>query len=868
MALQVGEVFAAFSGKDTGFSAMADSMKGKMESTASSITSVGTKLSSSVTEPIVNIGKAAVTAGSSFESSMSQVAATMGLTVDEVKNGSETFTILQDAAIEAGATTAFSASQASEALNYLALAGYDAEQAATALPKVLDLAAAGNMDLATTSDMVTDSMSSLGLEMSEMESFMDKMAKTSQKSNTSVEQLGSALLTVGGTAKNLAGGVTEANTCLGVLADNGIKGAEGGTALRNVILSLSAPTDKAAGALEELGIQVADAEGNMRPLPDIMKDLNGSLNGMGGIAKADYLNQIFNKVDLKSVNALMSASVMNIDGVKESLSKMGVDVKANADMINYLSATFQENEDKAEFCSYAMEEMGITAEQASVLYDGLNSAIKEGSNRFSELSAMIDNSKGACHDMAEVQLENLEGKIKLLTSVVETASIKIYQVIKPLLVEIVLFISSLVEKFNALSNEQIEQIVKWAALAAGIGPAVVAIGKVIQVGVKLKNSFMAIKGVMTAVSAAIGGISIPIVAAIAAITALVGSVVYLYKTNDEFRTSCQNCWNAIKEFLVVTFEAIKGIAEDVFNNLKEFWNEWGDTIKEIFSKVMDVLGTVFKAGLDLLTGLLQIFSAAFQGDWSAVWEATKQLFSVIWEDIKSFLASILELIKPILANFLQSVKTSWENHWNGVKEFFSSIWEGIKNTFNNAKQGVINIATNLCTGIKNALKSLPSSALDIAKNFVSGLINGIRNGISSVCNAVKDLAGKAVTAAKNALGIHSPSRVMMELGGYTGEGFKIGLEDTKDAISKVASNLVNTDDFGIQDIVRTVDFTPSIPQDNIPVQKDSESNVTIENTFNITTNEDTDTEELANRISRKIQQQIDRHNRGGGIVYA
>ena len=133
------------------------------------------------------MGGFATKVGSEFEASMSQVAATMGMSAEEVANGCEAFKMLEDAAKQAGATTMFSASQSAEALNYLALAGYTAEEACTALPKVLNLAAAGGLDLAYASDLVTDSMSALGLEMDELDSFMDKMAKTAQKSNTSVK---------------------------------------------------------------------------------------------------------------------------------------------------------------------------------------------------------------------------------------------------------------------------------------------------------------------------------------------------------------------------------------------------------------------------------------------------------------------------------------------------------------------------------------------------------------------------------------------------------------------------------------------------------------------------------------------------------
>lgn len=246
-------------------------------------------------------GTAAVDAGMTFDKSMAQVAATMGLTVDEIGD-------LREFAMDMGAKTAFSASEAADALNYMALAGYDAETSMEMLPNVLNLAAAGGIDLASASDMVTDAQSALGLSLEETSELVDKMATASSKSNTSVAQLGDAILTIGGTAKSLAGGTTELTTALGILADNGIKGAEGGTALRNVILSLSAPTDKAAKKMKELGLEVFDAEGNMRPLEDVFTDLNGALANMSEGEKTQVLSELFNKVDLKSVNALMATN--------------------------------------------------------------------------------------------------------------------------------------------------------------------------------------------------------------------------------------------------------------------------------------------------------------------------------------------------------------------------------------------------------------------------------------------------------------------------------------------------------------------------------------------------------------------------------
>ena len=291
-----------------------------------SLGSLAAKSAAVITAAFTVAASAAVNVGSSFTASMSQVAATMDIT-----RMSDDYQILTASAEEMGAATKFSATQAGNALNYLALAGYDAQQSVEALPTVLNTAAAGGIDLAYASDLITDSMSALGLSMSELEGFSDKLAKTSQKSNTNVAQLGEAILTVGGTAKSLSGGVEELDTMLGLIADNGIKGAEGGTALRNIILSLSAPTDTAAAAMERLNVSAFDSQGKMRDLSAVFSDFNAALAPLTDQEKTQALSEIFNKVDLKAVNALLGTSaerfeelrgyIENCSGAAEQMAK-------------------------------------------------------------------------------------------------------------------------------------------------------------------------------------------------------------------------------------------------------------------------------------------------------------------------------------------------------------------------------------------------------------------------------------------------------------------------------------------------------------------------------------------------------------------
>ena len=298
------------------------------------------KAAAAITAALVAIGKQAVETGAEFDKSMSQVAATMGYSVDEINTeGSEaakTFDRLRDFAQDMGKSTAFSANEASQALNYMALAGYDADKSMAMLPKVLDLASAGNIELAKSSDMVTDAQSALGLSVEETEIMIDQMAKTSARSNTSVEQLGDAILTIGATGKTVKGGTKELAQTLGLLADNGIKGSEGGTKLRNIILALQAPTEKATKKLGELGVSAFDSEGKFRSLQDIFADLNGALGDMSEKDAAIAKSTIFSKRDLAAVNALLGTSV-------ERWNELGAEIEDSAGAAHDMAETQLDN---------------------------------------------------------------------------------------------------------------------------------------------------------------------------------------------------------------------------------------------------------------------------------------------------------------------------------------------------------------------------------------------------------------------------------------------------------------------------------------------------------------------------------------------
>lgn len=366
-------VEAVLSAKDSNFS----SIFSKATNTA---TSFGRKLSGGLGFGILSgIGQAAFNtlsngfkglvgsvkeSGSAFDSSMSQVAATMGKTMQEMESEVGTVDLawgtfsgnLREYAQEMGKNTAFSASEAADALNYMALAGYDTEKSMAMLPNVLNLAAAGGMDLAAASDMVTDAASALGLTTEDTTKMVDQMAKASSKSNTSVSQLGEAFLTIGATARNVKGGTQELATVLGVLADNGIKGSEGGTHLRNILLSLQSAAQDGAVDFGNFSVSIYDSEGNMRSMVDIIADMQKGMGEMDQASRDAMISGVFNKTDLASVNALLNTST----------------------------------------------------------------------TRFNELAGEIDNSSGAAQEMADTMLDNFEGDVTLMKSAWEGFSISLW----------------------------------------------------------------------------------------------------------------------------------------------------------------------------------------------------------------------------------------------------------------------------------------------------------------------------------------------------------------------------------------------------------------------------------------------------------
>ena len=811
----------------------------KLKTVGDNISSAGQKLLP-VTAGVTALGTAAVSTAANFESSMSQVQATMGITKDAMStvNGESVNTMdtLSALAKKMGSETAFSASECAEALNYLALAGYDTQQMCDTLPTVLNLAAAGGIDLAAASDMVTDAMSALGMGVDEAGTVVDQMAKTASTTNTSVAQLGEGILTIGATAKTVKGGTAELNTALGILANNGIKGAEGGTHLRNVILSLQNPTDKAAACMEQLGLDVYDSEGNMRSLNDILGDLNTSMDGMTAAEKSNIIGQIFNKTDLSSVNALLANTGDTWDDLQQSIIDSG----------------------------------------------------------------------GAAQQMADTQLDNLQGQITILKSALEGLAISFGELLMPAIKTIVGWVQKFVDWLNGMDEGTKKVITTVALLAAALGPVLIVVGKVVSAVGTIMTIVPKVAGVINTVKTAFAALNTtmlanPIFLIIAAITALVAAFIYLWNTNEDFRQFWINLWEnvkavaiavweAIKNFFSAAWEAISSTAQAVWNGIKDFFSGLWEGIKTIFSTVVEVIKTIvttyFNVYKTIITTVLNAIKTVFTTVWNGIktvvttvvtaiqtfittaWNAIKNTVTTVLNAIKTVVTTVWNGIKTAVTTVVNAIKTVISTVWNGIKTTVSTVVNGIKNTvstvFNNIKSSISgtmgNIVSVIKTGFNNAISfitSLPSKALQWGKDMIMGIVNGIKSCIGAVGDAVSSVANKIKSFLHFSVPDEGPLTDYESWMPDFMKGLAKGIEDSKRMVSKamdgVAADMVLNPSAAVQEISVSGDGTGGSTQGgtiNGPLIEVKEMNVR--------------SEEDIRKISQQLYRQLQQGRRANG----
>lgn len=756
LAIQIAGTIASSFNSSVGAAQSKLSALGKVAGTAMKAAAAA---SAAATAAVAGFAATSVKTGMEFDSAMSQVAATMGKTTDEIQE-------LRDFAQEMGATTAFSATQAAEALNYMALAGYDAETSIAMLPNVLNLAAAGSIDLASASDMITDAQSALGLTLEQTNAMVDQMAAASSKSNTSVAQLGEAILTVGGTAQYMAGGTQELNTVLGVLADNGIKGAEGGTHLRNMLLKLSAPTADATKLLNNLGVQVFDAQGNMRSFTEIFPELNAAMSSLTDQERLDAMATLFNSRDIASATALLGTTT-------ERWEELGAAIGDSAGAAEQMAKTQLDNlQGDITLFKSALE--GAQIALSDQLTPSLREFVQFGSEGLSELTTAFQDGglDGAMEALGGILSDGLnlivgqvpgftDAGMRLLGALGQGLLDNLPTITSAALTVALMLVDGLVTAFPALTQGGTQLILQ---LALGIAdaipellPAILAAVFEIVNTLTGPDTLTALLGAALAILLALGDgliAAIPeLVEAIPVIvenlvTALAEAAPMLAEAGVHLLGSLASNLPAIVAAVIKAVPAIIAALLGAF-----FGSDFVDGLAGFFSGAWEsatatvpALGAMASGIQTILENIIGFVQNIFTGNWSAAWQNVLGILQGIFTTIASVANLPMQLLLAGVQNglnavgaflqekvpFLGAIFTGWASSISAaidnIKAVFSSIIDFIGNIFagnwSAAWQNIQDIFVNLFGAIANLAKA-PINGVISAINFVLEKINGI-----------------------------------------------------------------------------------------------------------------------------------------------
>lgn len=691
---------------DSATKSMATTIGSNIQGVGKSMTTTGKTLTTAVTTPIVGLGTTIAKTSADFESSMSKVSAISGAT------GSDLDT-LKDKAREMGAKTKFSATESAEAFQYMAMAGWKTQDMIDGIGGIMNLAAADGLDLATTSDIVTDALTAFGLSASDSGHFADVLAKASSNANTNVSMLGESFKYAAPVAGALGYSAEDTAIALGLMANAGIKGSQGGTALRGSLTRLIKPTDDAAELMEQYGLSMTNADGSMKSLGEVMNMLRDKLGGLTEAEQAQATAQIFGQEAMSGMLAIINAS----DSDYEKLT----DAIYDAD--------------------------GAAQQMADTMLDNLSGQITILMSSLQELALQFG-------EIILPYVKKFVDKIQeLVTKFQELSPEQKDQIVK----------------WAAIAVAIGPVLMVLGKLTSSVGSIIATFGKIPGAIVKVKSAF-------TTVSTAIGGISAPVVAAVAVIGVLVAAFVTLWETNEEFKNNITAIWDQVKatfdELTSGIVERLNRLGfdfENIGEVLKAAWEGFCNLLAPVFEGVFQNIANVFDTFVNVFLGTWDFFHALFTGDWEGCWTAIKSVFESIWNGINDWFTNILNVIKGVFDVVLGWFGTSWDECWNGIKSFFEGIWNGIvsfitgawnkiKTNVTNAINAVKTVITNVFNAVKttitniwNAIKTTITNVWNTIKTTITNVVNSIKTTLTNVWNAIKTTITTVVNAIKTTI---------------------------------------------------------------------------------------------------------------------
>lgn len=631
---------------------------------------------------IKNLAGNVIELGQNFTSTMSEVSAISGAT-------GEDFEKLEACAREYGATTVFSASNAAEALKYMSLAGWDADQSTSALGGVLNLAAASGMELGAASDMVTDYLSAFAMEAGDAAYFADLLSYAQSHSNTTAEALGEAYKNCAANLNAAGQDVETVTSLLEGMANQGYKGSEAGTAMAAIMRDITNGMKDGAIKIGETSVAVMDAQGNFRDLTDILTEVEAATNGMGDAERAVALSSTFTADSTKGLNLILNEGMDKIAGYEEELRGAS----------------------------------GSAEEMANIMNDNLSGDVAAMNSAFEELGLKI--------------YDALESKLRAGVQFITNGVIPAIEWLGGHIPEVTIAVSGLGAVVAAMNWGTISSkiamvkgaLVKLAAALGGVSlPAIAIIAVITAVALAFTNLWKNNEEFRNKITAIWDGIKAKFDEFGQGIVDRLNALGFEFEDITEVMKAV---WDGFCEVLAPIFE---GVFQQISNILSEaldiltglfdifagiFTGDWDmvwQGVQEVFGAVWDFVVATFENWISTFTSLADTVLGWFGTDWETVWTNVKTFFSDTWNAISSFFSGILT-----------GIKTFFTDTWNAIVSFFSGILSGIYSSVTGTMTEIHDTFTNIWDSITGFL----SGAWETIKNIVTVGIMAVKEIISA-----------------------------------------------------------------------------------------------------------------------------------------
>lgn len=611
---------------------------------------------------VLDLGKKVFEIGSSFEASMSNVAAISGATGDELA-------ALTEKAKEMGSSTQFSATEAADALSYMAMAGWGTNDMLDGLAGIMNLAAASGEDLAATSDIVTDALTAFGMSAAQSGQLADIMAAAASNANTNVSMMGETFKYVAPVAGALGYSAEDVAVAVGLMANAGIKGSQAGTSLRTILSSLANPANSAAEALDALGISAKDSNGEMIPLRDLLGTLREKFNGLTDAQKAEYAAAIAGQEGMSGFLAIVSASDADFNKLIDSIDNSA----------------------------------GAAEEMAAVMNDNVSGA----------LTAMGSNLEGFAISIFETFSGPIQDAIQGITSVFKRAQeflAPVFEGIKNAFNDVKAAID------NAFTPEQQAAISEFFSTIASV---VVAAPFAVLAGV-INIVVVAFELLIDVAGAVVSFFTETLPGAIETVGSFFSG---LGDTFSALKDTLSNGAQAIQDNVVKAFEGLKDSVTNAWDNLKTSVSSAMDGIKSNVTTAWENIKTTVSS---VLGGIKSAVSTAWDGIKSSISSALESIKSAIksaWENVKSTVTSVLDSIKSTVSSVWDGIKTTITNAVNSVKSTVSSAFESIKSAISTA----LNAAKSTAVSVFDSIKSAITDKINAARDAVKAAIDKIKS---------------------------------------------------------------------------------------------------------------------------------------------